>query len=62
MLCRAFMLDYLCNFPLVDIPSLGIVRGSYMSSAAGRTFNAFRGIPYAQPPVGNLRFRVSLVQ
>ncbi|KAI9554676.1 hypothetical protein GHT06_019952 [Daphnia sinensis] len=42
--------------PLVNIPTLGSLRGSQMVSASGRKFNAFRGIRYAQPPVGDLRF------
>ncbi|XP_032784694.2 venom carboxylesterase-6 [Daphnia magna] len=42
--------------PVVNIPFLGSLRGSVMVSASGRKFNAFRGIPYAQPPVGDLRF------
>lgn len=45
--------------PLVTIPTLGQVRGSRMFSFNQREFLAFRGIPYAQPPVGELRFRVS---
>jgi carboxylesterase type B len=45
--------------PLVSIP-LGQIQGSFMSSASGRQFMAFRGIPYAKPPVGELRFKVSL--
>ena len=45
--------------PLVSIP-LGQIQGSFMSSASGREFMAFRGIPYAKPPVGELRFKVSL--
>ena len=44
--------------PLVTIPTLGQVRGSLMTSAGGQQFLAFRGIPYAKPPVGNLRFKV----
>jgi hypothetical protein len=47
--------------PLVTIPVLGQVRGSRMSSFNQREFLAFRGIPYAQPPVGELRFKVSSV-
>lgn len=38
--------------------SLGQIRGSYLTSASGRKFAAFRGIPYAQPPLGSLRFKV----
>ncbi|XP_046452283.1 venom carboxylesterase-6-like [Daphnia pulex] len=42
--------------PVATIPTLGQVRGSQMTSQAGRSFYAFRGIPYAKPPVGDLRF------
>ncbi len=44
--------------PVATIPTLGQVRGSQMTSEAGRSFYAFRGIPYAKPPVGELRFSV----
>ncbi|XP_046639318.1 venom carboxylesterase-6-like isoform X1 [Daphnia pulicaria] len=42
--------------PIVNIPALGGLRGSQMVSSSGRNFHAFRSIPYAEPPVGNLRF------
>jgi hypothetical protein len=44
--------------PVVDIPTLGRLVGSQLSSASGRKFHAFRAIPYALPPVGDLRFKV----
>lgn len=37
--------------------ALGKVRGTYLTSSSGRIFYAFRGIPYAKPPVGDLRFK-----
>jgi hypothetical protein len=37
----------------------GVMRGKTMTSAKGRTFYAFQRIPYAKPPTGLLRFRVS---
>ena len=43
---------------IVNIPSLGEIRGSFMTSASGRQFSAFRGIPFAKPPVDQLRFKV----
>lgn len=43
---------------LVTIPSLGQVQGFEMLSTTGRKIAAFRGIPYAKPPVGDLRFKV----
>jgi hypothetical protein len=51
-----------CSFsersPIVTIPALGQVRGSKMISSSGRNFFAFRGVPYAKPPVEELRFKV----
>ncbi|PNF20732.1 Esterase E4 [Cryptotermes secundus] len=35
----------------------GVMRGKTMTSAKGRTFYSFQGIPYAKPPTGLLRFR-----
>ena len=46
----------------INIPSLGQIRGSQMTSASGKNFHAFRGIPYAEPPIGDLRFRVNYNQ
>ncbi|CAH2057989.1 unnamed protein product, partial [Iphiclides podalirius] len=42
--------------PVVVTPS-GIIRGSMMESRRGRPFEAYRGIRYAEPPVGPLRFQ-----
>ncbi|XP_021925827.1 venom carboxylesterase-6-like [Zootermopsis nevadensis] len=44
---------------LVNIAQ-GAVRGSVMTSLHGRDFCSYRGIPYAEPPVGELRFRAPL--
>lgn len=35
----------------------GKIVGRYMTSDSGKTIRAFMGIPYAEPPTGNLRFR-----
>lgn len=43
---------------VVNIPTVGSVQGSVLTSASGRNFNAFRGIPFGLPPVGDLRFKV----
>lgn len=45
------------NGPTVQT-TLGGVRGFYDYSQNGRKYIAFEGIPYAQPPTGDLRFRV----
>jgi hypothetical protein len=47
--------------PTVNIPSLGGLHGSQMVSSSGRKFHAFRGIPYAEPPIGILRFNVRIL-
>ena len=35
----------------------GRIIGRYLTSESGRTIRAFMGIPYAEPPVKDLRFR-----
>nr|CAD7204276.1 unnamed protein product [Timema douglasi] len=41
--------------PLVTVAQ-GSLIGSFMTSRCGRQFYAFQSIPYARPPVGDLRF------
>jgi hypothetical protein len=43
--------------PLVHVEQ-GALRGTYLTSAGGRKFSAFQGIPYARPPTGKHRFKV----
>ncbi len=35
---------------------LGNVRGKACKSTTGKNFVAYLGVPYAVPPIGNLRF------
>lgn len=44
--------------PFVKIHQ-GEVKGRYLTTRDGRTISGFFGIPYAAPPVGELRFKVS---
>ncbi|XP_046428129.1 venom carboxylesterase-6-like [Neodiprion fabricii] len=45
------------SYPSV-VSLLGQVEGHYKTSSNGRRYEAYEGIPYAQPPIGNLRFGV----
>lgn len=45
------------NALIVEIDQ-GAVNGTVLRSRNGDYVNAFYGIPYAQPPVGGLRFEV----
>jgi Carboxylesterase family len=38
----------------------GALQGKVMTSRKGRRIHAFQGIPYAEPPVGDLRFQVRM--
>lgn len=54
-------LNLCCAFQVIDELKKqindGEILGRYITSETGRTISAFIGIPYATPPVGNLRFR-----
>lgn len=41
--------------------SLGYVRGEKLKTADGNEGLVFLGLPYAEPPVGDLRFRPSVL-
>lgn len=47
------------EFKIVQTTS-GLVRGrKFTTLFANKEFYSFRGIPYAEPPIGELRFKVS---
>jgi len=46
------------KWPIVSTKT-GTVQGFPMKTFFGRSIYAFEGIPFAEPPIGNLRFRVS---
>lgn len=37
---------------------LGDIKGTTMLSRDGKKFNAYLGVPYAEPPIGELRLEV----
>lgn len=41
--------------------SEGKLQGSVRTTTEGFKFNSYTGIPYAKPPIGNLRFRVNII-
>lgn len=48
------------NSPVIST-NLGDIRGSVLNSRLGREFFAFRGVPYAEPPIDDLRFKVHFI-
>lgn len=45
------------NDPLVITTDKGKIRGTVLTSSMGKKVDAWLGIPYAEPPIGHLRFR-----
>lgn len=39
--------------------TLGLIQRTSLVFREGRAFSAFLGLPYAKPPIGDLRFRVN---
>lgn len=46
------------NGPLVEVNE-GKLLGTYKTNINGEQFCSFQGVPYAKPPLGHLRFKVS---
>lgn len=70
MLCKLFLIVSATTLALQaasshDAPTVhaqqGTLTGTYLTSRYGRKFAAFQGIPYAQPPIGDLRFKVRVI-
>ena len=55
-LLRTRMRCFGCRGPLVDT-NQGTVEGSTLKTEEGKTIYSYRGLPYAKPPVGKLRFQ-----
>lgn len=36
----------------------GIIKGQILKSRDGRPYYSYTGVPYAKPPIGELRFKV----
>ena len=50
-------LSVFCDEDIIQLQQ-GHLRGHRLTTRKGREIFAFQGIPYAQPPVGELRFKV----
>lgn len=46
--------------PVIEIET-GFLRGKYLESRAGKRIYSFTSIPFAEPPLGRLRFEVSKI-
>nr|XP_024219764.1 esterase FE4 [Halyomorpha halys] len=51
------LVSFISAEPLVVKTSEGLIRGFTSTSRDGKEFLAFTGIPFAKPPVGDLRFQ-----
>ena len=44
------------NVPIIKAPA-GQIKGAELKTKYGRNISAYRAIPYADPPIGDLRFK-----
>lgn len=60
ILLYLIFVTFLCNVNSIILDTKqGTLEGETLRSRDGRPFHAFYSIPYAEPPVGDLRFKVS---
>lgn len=52
---------YFKSQSVVAKTSLGPIKGIQTVSYTGYNYIEFRGIPYAKPPIGKLRFKVKIL-
>ncbi|XP_049947924.1 esterase SG1-like [Schistocerca serialis cubense] len=62
LVVACFSNDYVCSFGAPRIfktvvTPLGPIRGRQLNTTTGNPVYTFKGIPYAEPPVGSLRFQ-----
>lgn len=43
----------------VVLPDGSPIVGRYLTSDSGKGIRAYMGVPYAEPPIGDLRFKVN---
>ena len=58
--CILFLSAVICD-PVVRITK-GAIRGLTSKSRDGRDFHSFTAIPYAKPPLDELRFKVNFIE
>jgi len=58
--CILFLSAVICN-PVVRITN-GAIKGQTLKSRDGRDFYSFTSIPYAKPPINELRFKVNFIE
>lgn len=58
--CRELYQWYRSAYVTVETAA-GAVRGVAVHSEFGQRYAQFTGVPYAQPPLGDLRFRVRIL-
>lgn len=56
---------FYCNCDQISEPVVvtkqGAVQGKIDNGVNGQNFFSFQGIPYAEPPIGELRFKVCIL-
>ncbi|XP_065216354.1 acetylcholinesterase-like [Planococcus citri] len=55
--CLVILFLALCAEGIILTTNQGTINGTYLTTRRGKLFNAFYGIPFAQPPLGELRFK-----